>query len=129
MSIKSWVASIWASKTLANITFQSKNAVADQQQTMLNIAQKACKTEFGLGHNFNQIQTYSDFKNNIPLRNYEDIEPYIKKIIEGNSNVLWPGFPVYFAKSSGTTSGVMFRLPKTVFLIISTLLELPYCSI
>ena len=56
-------------------------------------------------HHFNAIQTYADFKAQVPVRDYEELAPYIHQIKDGKSNVLWPGKPIYLAKTSGTTSG------------------------
>lgn len=73
---------------------------------------QAKKTAFGIEHGFNEITTHEDFVNRVPIRDYEDLTPYIERIKAGEKNVLWPGKPVYFAKSSGTTSGVKY-IPLT----------------
>ena len=59
-------------------------------------------------HNFASIISYDDFKNNVPVRDYEEIKPYVEQILQGKENVLWPGKPKYLAKTSGTTSGVKY---------------------
>lgn len=76
-----------------------------QEFTFKSIVNKAKLTKFGLEHNFGSIQNYDDFRSRVPIRDYEDLKPYIKQILEGKSNILWPGKPEYFAKTSGTTSG------------------------
>ena len=81
------------------------NALKAQKETMLSLLNQAQNTVFGKDHSFSKIQNYSDFKNNIPVRDYEDLKPYIEQIIDGKDNVLWPGKPLYFCKTSGTTSG------------------------
>ena len=53
-------------------------------------------------------KTMSDFKKNIPIRDYEDLKPYIEQVLEGKADVLWKGKPEYFAKTSGTTSGTKY---------------------
>jgi len=84
------------------------NALKAQSDLMISLVEKAKNTTFGKDHNFSAIRTYSDFKKQIPIRNYEDIKGYIEQIIEGRENVLWPRKPIYFCKTSGTTSGAKY---------------------
>ncbi len=83
-------------------------AVEDQENLLKSLVKSAKNTEFGKEHGFESIQSYDDFKKQIPIRDYEDIKPYIEKIKEGKHNILWKGKPIYFAKTSGTTSGVKY---------------------
>ena len=69
---------------------------------------KAKNTVFGKDHNFESIRNYADFKRNVPIRDYEELKPYVEKILQGEEDVLWPGKPAYFAKTSGTTSGTKY---------------------
>ena len=69
---------------------------------------KAKNTVFGKDHNFESIRNYADFKKNVPIRDYEELKPYVEKILQGEEDVLWPGKPAYFAKTSGTTSGTKY---------------------
>jgi len=66
------------------------------------------QTLFGKDHSFAGIRSYADFKRHVPIREYEGFAPYIDQILRGQPDVLWPGKPVYFAKTSGTTSGVKY---------------------
>ena len=66
------------------------------------------KTNFGKEHGFENIKTYEDFVKQVPIRDYEEFKPYIEKIKQGKHNVLWKGQPIYFAKTSGTTSGIKY---------------------
>jgi hypothetical protein len=66
------------------------------------------KTEFGKDHGFDQVNNYEDFKKAVPIRDYEQFKSYIQKIKDGKHNVLWKGRPIYFAKTSGTTSGIKY---------------------
>ncbi|GAC1417047.1 MAG: GH3 auxin-responsive promoter family protein [Flavisolibacter sp.] len=61
-------------------------------------------TEFGRMHRFSQLQSLHDFKESVPLQNYESLMPYIERMMKGESNVLWNTPVTWFAKSSGTTS-------------------------
>lgn len=84
------------------------NAVVDQQQIMAQLLKSAAHTEFGKAHQFGVIKTHEDFVKLVPVRDYEAFKPFIEKIKEGKHNVLWKGQPIYFAKTSGTTSGVKY---------------------
>jgi hypothetical protein len=85
-----------------------KNAVALQQKTVEQLISKAKDTAFGKDHHFKQISNYDDFKKNVPIRDYEELRPYIDRVTKGEENVLWPGKPAYLSKTSGTTSGVKY---------------------
>ena len=85
-----------------------ETALSDQEAILKSLIKMAKNTEFGKDHDFASINSYEDFKANIPLREYEDLKPYIEKIKHGQHNVLWKGKPIYFAKTSGTTSGAKY---------------------
>src|SRR5882762_1800427 len=85
-----------------------KNAVGLQQKTFEQLLGKAKDTAFGKDHHFEQISNYDDFKKNVPIRDYEELRPYIDRVTKGEENVLWPGKPAYLSKTSGTTSGVKY---------------------
>ncbi len=63
---------------------------------------------YGKAHRFKEIGSYQDFQKHVPIIDYEDIRPLIERISTGEKNVLWPGLPIYFAKTSGTTSGTKY---------------------
>ena len=83
-------------------------AVADQQHIFQQLIKTGMKTGFGRDHAFDTIRSHEDFVQKVPVRDYEAFKPYIEKIKEGKHNVLWKGVPIYFAKTSGTTSGVKY---------------------
>ncbi|MFZ3274388.1 MAG: GH3 auxin-responsive promoter family protein, partial [Lutibacter sp.] len=112
MNIKSILAKPFAKRIAAIIYKQSKNAVKMQQNVFKNLIAQAQNTTFGKDHNFSEIKSYEDFKKQVPIRDYEALKPYIEKVIAGESDVLWKGKPIYFAKTSGTTSGVKY-IPLT----------------
>jgi hypothetical protein len=85
-----------------------ETAVADQEKLLKLLVKTAKDTDFGKDHNFSQVESYEIFKNNVPVRDYEQLKPYIEKIKNGRENVLWRGKPIYLAKTSGTTSGVKY---------------------
>ncbi len=84
------------------------NAVADQQAILNNLLKVGRHTLFGRDHQFTNINNYTEFVQAVPVRDYEQIKTYIEQIKEGKQNVLWKGKPIYFAKTSGTTSGVKY---------------------
>ena len=83
-------------------------AVQDQENILQYLFKTAANTEFGKDHHFSDIKTHADFVQAVPIRDYEQIKGYIQKIKDGNNNILWPGKPIYFAKTSGTTSGIKY---------------------
>ena len=85
-----------------------KNGVEYQQKTLEYLINQAKNTDFGKAHNFGYLKNYDDFKKNVPIADYEDLRPYIDRVVNGEKNVLWPGKPIYFAKTSGTTSGIKY---------------------
>ncbi len=81
---------------------------AFQRQLLKSLISQAKNTEFGKDHNFKEIHTHQDFVSSVPVRDYEVLKPYIERMITGEKNVLWKGSPIYFSKTSGTTSGVKY---------------------
>ena len=84
------------------------NAVTLQEKTFQKLIDQAKNTEFGKAHDFDKISTYDDFKKLITVRDYEELRPYIERVVNGEENILWPGKPLYLTKTSGTTSGVKY---------------------
>lgn len=108
IKIKSFLAKPYATYVYKQIRRSMTSAIADQELLFSSLIKTAAKTEFGKEHDFENIKTYEDFIKKVPLRNYEDYKVYIEKIKQGKQNVLWKGLPIYFAKTSGTTSGVKY---------------------
>ena len=112
MSIKSFFARPYANVVHRNIKKWSMDAARAQEFLLHKLINKAKKTAFGKEHGFNEITSHQEFIKRVPVRDYEALLPYIERIKAGEKDVLWPGVPVYFAKSSGTTSGVKY-IPLT----------------
>ena len=108
MKIKSFLAKPFASYIYKGIRKEMGTALQDQDQIFKNLIKQAANTHFGKDHQFGEIKTHNDFGRVVPIRDYEAFKPYIEKIKEGKHNVLWKGRPIYFAKTSGTTSGVKY---------------------
>jgi len=112
MSIKSIAAKIFARKIYNQTLVWANNPVETQLKVFKSLIHEAKETEFGKDHNFSGIKTVEDFQKNVPIRDYEDLKSYIEKVKIGQENILWKGKPIYFAKTSGTTSGAKY-IPLT----------------
>ncbi|MNK55509.1 GH3 auxin-responsive promoter [compost metagenome] len=112
MSIKSIAAKIFARKIYKQTLRWAEKPVETQQKVFKSLIENAQNTEFGKDHYFSQIKTFEDFRKRVPLRDYEDLKPYVEKVVKGEADILWKGKPLYFAKTSGTTSGAKF-IPLT----------------
>ena len=112
MSIKTALVAPFAKKISASIQLSSTKAVDHQNQWMQALVRSGEETIFGKDHHFSKIKSYEDFKKHVPIVDYEDIKSYIELIIQGKKNVLRQGQPLYFAKTSGTTSGAKY-IPLT----------------
>lgn len=112
MKIKSRLLKPVARQIARNIERWSGDAVAAQQAVFEDLVKKGSRTYFGREHGFEKIGNYEAFKAQVPLRDYEALRPWIERIKSGERDVLWPGLPKYFAKTSGTTSGVKY-IPLT----------------
>jgi hypothetical protein len=112
MSIKSIAAKLFA-KSIHNKTQKwASNPIETQQKVFNDLIRQAKDTQFGKDHNFNAIQTFEDFAKQVPIRDYEELKPYVDRVVKGEENILWKGKPLYFAKTSGTTSGAKY-IPLT----------------
>jgi len=112
MSIKSFFGKILAKRDVSQTKKWSSKPVETQRKVMLQLLNTAAHTAFGKDHGFSKINNYEDFKNQVPVRDYEGLKPYIERVKNGEKDVLWKGGPMYFAKTSGTTSGAKF-IPLT----------------
>jgi phenylacetate-coenzyme A ligase PaaK-like adenylate-forming protein len=108
MGLKAALSKPFAALVNRRLNKLRKHAVKLQQKTFDYLVNQAKNTDFGKAHNFGQIDTYEDFKKNVPVIDYEDMRLYIDRVVKGEENVLWPGKPAYLAKTSGTTSGVKY---------------------
>lgn len=108
MSIKSFAAKIFARRIAKRTAKWVNNPIVTQENLFKGLIKKAKKTQFGKDHHFDKIRTHADFVKQIPVRDYEELKPYIEKVVRGDHDILWPKKPIYFAKTSGTTSGVKY---------------------
>lgn len=108
MKVKSILARPFANIIYKQVKKSMASALDDQQRIFQQLIVQGKSTLFGTDHNFSNIKNYDDFRSKVPVRDYEQLKPYIEKIKEGKENILWKGKPIYFAKTSGTTSGVKY---------------------
>jgi hypothetical protein len=108
MKIKSFLAKPFASYIYRSIRKDIGSALEDQENILKSLLKSGSKTVFGREHHLETVKTYEEFRNAVPVRDYEQFKIYIDQIKQGKHNVLWPGQPLYFAKTSGTTSGIKY---------------------
>ena len=108
MGIKKFFSKILAKQTQRKVDAWKNDAVNCQNKTLLKIVDQAKDTQFGKDHHFADIKSYSDFKSKVPVRDYEALKPYFDRLVNGEPDILWPGLPKYFSKTSGTTSGTKY---------------------
>ncbi|MDC6385456.1 hypothetical protein D2V93_02495 [Flagellimonas taeanensis] len=108
MSLKAQAAKIFARRVARRTAKWTKKPIQAQQKVFFDLIATAKQTQFGKDHGFDHIQSHSDFVKKAPIRDYEALKTYVQKIIDGENDVLWPGKPIYFGKTSGTTSGAKY---------------------
>ncbi len=108
MKIKSVLAKPFAGYIYKTIQKNKLTALADQEQILKRLLKTGKDTEYGKELGLGKVNGYDEYKQAAPIKDYEEMRPWIDKIIEGKHNVLWKGMPTYFAKTSGTTSGVKY---------------------
>ena len=112
MSIKAFAAKILAKYSHFQTQKWANSPVATQQKVFQSLLSQAKNTQFGKDHDFSNIKSFEDFAKQVPVRDYEQLKSYIDKVVAGELDILWIGKPLYFAKTSGTTSGAKY-IPLT----------------
>ena len=105
-SILTWV----MKKRMHDIELFMKYPLEVQGELFTSLMEKGRFSEFGEKYEFSSIKSLDDYKARVPIQSYEDIFPYIERIMRGEQQVLWPTDITWFAKSSGTTSIVTVAL-------------------
>lgn len=112
MGIKSKASRMLASIIVPRIRKDAARAAACQRSVLENLISTARNTAFGKAHHFSEIRNHQDFRQAIAISDYEDLKDWIERSKNGEEDVLWPGKPMYFCKTSGTTSGTKY-IPLT----------------
>ena len=105
LSLKSALAKPFAKRVYKKVQKWANNPIETQNKVFQELISEATSTLFGQDHDFVSINNHHDFVKRVPVRDYEALKPYVDKVVAGEENILWKGKPVYFAKTSGTTSG------------------------
>ncbi|MDZ4715964.1 MAG: GH3 auxin-responsive promoter family protein [Cytophagales bacterium] len=108
MGFRSIAAKPFASWVARQTREWSSNPGVYQKKTLDHLIQGGRHTVFGADHGFEQIRSHADFRNQVPIRDYEALRNYVDLIMEGKPDVLWRGTPLYLSKTSGTTSGTKY---------------------
>ena len=108
MGLKSKLGKPYAKLVIKSNKKWIKNPIDAQNRIFQSLIKSAQNTAFGRDHGFEKIKSYEDFQASVPIVDYEKIKPYVERIQKGEEDVLWPGNPLYFCKTSGTTSGVKY---------------------
>lgn len=106
--IKAFAAKIYAALMHKKNQKWINNPLDAQTKVFKELIQKGLKTKFGKDHGFQKVTDTQSFRASVPVRDYEELRPYIDQVLEGEADILWPGSPLYYAKSSGTTSGAKY---------------------
>ncbi|MCA6075552.1 GH3 auxin-responsive promoter family protein [Fulvivirga sedimenti] len=108
MGFRSVLSKPFAAYIAAQTRKWAKDPVGSQERILQQLISTARDTTFGNDHGFAEIRNHDHFKSAVPVRDYEELKPYVAQILDGDQDVLWPGKPTYFAKTSGTTSGTKY---------------------
>mgnify|MGYP000359694118 FL=1 len=108
MSVKSVFAIPFAKNITKRVYKWAYNPHKTQDKVFKKLISKAKNTAFGKDHDFKSISSYKDFKDRVKVQDYEGLRPYVDRMVAGEENVLWKGKPLYYAKTSGTTSGAKY---------------------
>ena len=107
-SFKAVLSKPFAKYIARRINKWSSQPIKTQQKVFNELISEAKNTVFGKDHNFSSIATIEDFQSHVPIRDYEELKPYVERVVAGEEDILWKGKPIYFAKTSGTTSGAKY---------------------
>jgi len=110
--LKKFIFKIYFRRMAKKIAQFSQEALLSQEQVFKTLMKNAELTTFGKDHQLTIDTSYEDYKKLVPISKYDDLRPYVDRIRKGERDVLWPGFPLYLATTSGTTSGEKF-IPVT----------------
>lgn len=108
-SIFAWV----IKKRIHQIELFRKYPEEVQQELFERLLEQGAQTEYGKAVGLNIMQTYDEFRDKVPLQLYDQVKPYVDRLMAGEQGLLWPSETKWFAKSSGTTSGRSKLIPVT----------------
>jgi hypothetical protein len=109
-SILTWI----MKKRIHQMELFMKYPIEVQDEWFRKLVRTARNTEFGRKYNFATIETYEQFAERVPIHTYEQLFPYIQRLMRGEQNILWPSEIRWFSKSSGTTNARSKFIPVSV---------------
>ena len=112
MSLKSILAKPFAKQVYKTIQKWAQKPIETQEQVFKTLILEGAGTQFGKDHDFKNIQTHTDFVKRVPIRDYEDLKPYIERVVAGEDNILWKGKPLYFANRAQPRAQNTSLLPR-----------------
>ncbi|HAD21291.1 MAG TPA: hypothetical protein DCF87_04150, partial [Opitutae bacterium] len=112
MSLKSILSKPIARRVAKRENRRAMSGAEKQRAVLKSLLKQAQRTLFGREHGFHSEMTQAEFREAVPIRDYEALKPWMDRAVAGERDVLWPGIPLYFCKTSGTTSGSKY-IPLT----------------
>lgn len=106
--MKNFLGKIFSELTHIKDSKWKNNPIESQEKLFSELIKKGVNTKFGRDHKFDQIKTHEDYVKRVPIRDYEGIKNYIDEMVTGKTDILWKAKPIYYAKTSGTTSGAKY---------------------
>ena len=111
MAFINTILGLFTQKRLAQIDYFKANPLKVQRECLQELLSRAATTEYGKKYDFSSILTTEQYKERLPIVHYEDISGYVRRMMEGENNLLWPEEIGWFAKSSGTTDAKSKFIP------------------
>mgnify|MGYP001343164855 CR=1 FL=1 len=108
MGLKAYAAKWLAKREVAGIKKWSDHPLEQQEKTFSYLKRVLASTSFGKEHGITNALSYAQWKEAVPVRDYEQLRPWVDQVVHGEADVLWKGKPAYLCKTSGTTSGVKY---------------------
>ncbi len=108
MGLKASLSKPFAKLAVKKVKKWAAKPLETQEKVLLSLIAAARNTAFGKDHGFQNVHNYEDFKNAVPVNDYEGLRSYADRVKQGEADVLWPGKPIYLSKTSGTTSGAKY---------------------
>ena len=96
---------------LKQIESHVMHADAVQQKQLSRLIDVSKQTEWGKKYDYKSIRNYETFQERIPIQQYDDVKPYVERMLQGEQGLIWPTPVKWFAKSSGTTNDKSKYLP------------------
>ena len=110
MNITQGISKIFDSR-LKEIDLYATRSAEIQHKVLTGLLKKAQDTEWGKKYDYKSIHSYDEFRKRLPIQVYDDVKPYVKRLRDGEKNLIWPSEIRWFAKSSGTTNDKSKFLP------------------